>query len=146
MNAEDIFGPNVGSLMGKTVERQGEPVVVSMIPVPSKILLKYGTITLCIDVIKVNTIPFLITIARFIKYCTSQLLLSMEDKALFECIRKVKARYSARGFTVKHILADGQFKSLQDRPLTIGIHINCVAENFEDCSFIWEKDVRQTFL
>ena len=64
MIAEDILGPNAGSLQGKTVERQGDPVEIKIIPVPKSILDKYKRVTVCVDVMRVNTIPFLMSIAR----------------------------------------------------------------------------------
>ena len=64
MNAEDIFGPNVGSLQGKTVEHRGAPVQVTMIPISPSLFTRCRIVTVCADVMKVNQIPFLMTISR----------------------------------------------------------------------------------
>ena len=74
-------------------------------------------------------IPFLCSISRKIKFGTNQALLSLEDKSLFDAIKKIYDKYLSRGFHIKIILADKQFESLREKLLTLGITLNCVAEN-----------------
>ena len=71
-NAEFIFGPDRGSLQGKTT-RQGSDQVRSgaMVPIPATIMEHYRSVTLYIDVMKVNKMPFLVTISRAIKFGTT---------------------------------------------------------------------------
>jgi hypothetical protein len=59
--AEDIFGPNLGSLKGKTARRGGEHVVIEIEGVPQSIMERYRDVTLCIDIMYVNKIAFLVT-------------------------------------------------------------------------------------
>jgi hypothetical protein len=68
--AEDIFGPNVGSLKGKTVRRGGTHVNPEYHQIPSPLMEKYQQVTLCIDIMFVNKLPFLVTISRDIKFGT----------------------------------------------------------------------------
>jgi hypothetical protein len=74
MNAEDILGPNVGSLKGKTVRRSGLPVRTAYKAVPRGIMANYRDVTLCVDIMFVNKIPFLVTISRNIKFGTAEVL------------------------------------------------------------------------
>ena len=61
--AEDIFGPNVSSLKGKTIHHTEAHVVSTITPVPPDILSLYHSITLYIDIMFVNKLPFLVTIS-----------------------------------------------------------------------------------
>jgi hypothetical protein len=71
INAEDIFGPELGSLQGKTV-RTASPMVRygGLVPIPATIMTQYQKIILCVDVMKVNKMPFLVSIIRAIKFGT----------------------------------------------------------------------------
>ena len=62
MNAKVIFGPDIGSLKGKTV-RQGSDQVKAgvLIPIPAAIMRQYCKVTLAIDIMNVNWIPFFVT-------------------------------------------------------------------------------------
>jgi hypothetical protein len=54
LNAEDIFGPDVGSLKGKTVRTASEVVRSGgLVPIPATIMEQYRKIILCIDVMGV---------------------------------------------------------------------------------------------
>ncbi len=71
VNAEDIFGPDKGSLQGKTVRKASEQVRSGgLVPISATITDHYRRIVLRVDVLKVNKIPFLVSISRAIKFAT----------------------------------------------------------------------------
>lgn len=67
MAAEDIFGPNLGSLKGKTVRRKGGHVQSLVADVPYSIIKRYQDITLCFDIMFGNKVAFLVTVSRNVR-------------------------------------------------------------------------------
>jgi hypothetical protein len=64
VNAEDIFGPEIGSLKGKTVRMVSDMVRYGgLVPIPASIMAHYPKIILCADVMKVNKMSFLVSIS-----------------------------------------------------------------------------------
>jgi hypothetical protein len=74
MAAEDMLGTNVQSLRGKQVRCGRQHVVIGRQDVPRTIMEGYKNVTLCIDIMFVNKIPFLVTISRGIKFSTVETL------------------------------------------------------------------------
>ena len=56
--AEDIFGPNLGSLKGKMTRRPTQHVNISWTSIPQEIIQQYVEVTLAVDVMAINKIPF----------------------------------------------------------------------------------------
>jgi hypothetical protein len=71
MNPEDMFGPEVRASQGKTV-RKASDVVRSggLVPIPATIMDHCRKIALCVDVMKVNKMPFLASASQAIKFGT----------------------------------------------------------------------------
>jgi hypothetical protein len=111
--AENIFGPNLGSLKGKTVRRANDHVLTGIDPMPSEIMEIYHDVTLAIDITFVNKVPFFITVARGIKFGTIEVLTNRQTQTVRDCLKKVVRLYMARGFHVTTILADNEFKPLR---------------------------------
>ena len=61
LQAEDIFGPNLGSVKGKTMRQPAQHINLTQTKVPKDILEKYWEVTLAIDIMAINKIPFVIT-------------------------------------------------------------------------------------
>ena len=66
--------------------------------------------------------------SRDIRFYTVEKVNNRENKILLEGIRKVIAVYNSRGFIVKYILADGEFRHTIDSVMTsLKCHLNCTA-------------------
>jgi hypothetical protein len=72
--ANAIFGPDVGSLKGKTVRQGAKRVDMSMVDVPAHVLTHYRDITMGGDIMFVNKIPFFMTISRYLSFGTAEML------------------------------------------------------------------------
>jgi len=71
---KDIFGPNLGSIKGKTIRHPKKHVDVTGTYVPEEILEKYGNVTLAIDITAINKIPFMISTSRDIHFGTTKFI------------------------------------------------------------------------
>ena len=121
--AEDIFGPNLGALKGKTPRRAVPHVLVDKDAVPPEVLSIHKHITLAIDIMFVNGIAFFVTISRHLRFGTIESLNNRQIGTIKKCLATVIATYQRRGFIVDNILADDEFAPLkQELP---GIDINC---------------------
>jgi hypothetical protein len=124
-NAEDIFGPEHGSLQGKTVRTASEQVRSGgLVPIPAAIMAHYQRVVLYIDVMKVNKMPFLVTISRAIKFGTVAWLKNAKSDTILAKITEVRNIYIKRGFILDVIEADGQFEPLRGSLSHMGVTLN----------------------
>ena len=107
IRAENINGPSVQALKGKTIRTKPIPVVSNYVAVPHAIFEGNRNVTLNVDVMFVNKIPFLASIIRNIKFTTAENLHNHTTSQLVQCVTNVKALYTKRGFNVTTSLMDG---------------------------------------
>jgi hypothetical protein len=128
-NANKIMGPSVYGLKGKRTSRQPNTVEVpEVISLPKSIEENYKEVTLASDILHVNRIPFLSTIARAIHYGTIAALPNMTLKDIEKALPGVIRSYALRGFVVKHVLVNMQFEGLRDR-MCDSVMINIVSKD-----------------
>jgi hypothetical protein len=89
----------------------------------------YRDVTLCINIMFVNKIPFLVTISRHIKFGTVEAIKSRQHKVILAVIKNVKRIYTACGFRVKHGHVDNEFEPLRGDLLDIGMQLNVVSND-----------------
>jgi hypothetical protein len=111
--AADIFGNNVESLKGKTVRRSSPHVAASVDPVPPNILARHHHVTLAVDIMFVNRVPFLITLSRNLRFLTVENLPNRKENTVRDKLLSVLRLYRHRGFHVATVLADPEFEMLR---------------------------------
>ena len=97
--------------------------------IPKSILESNKNITLSIDIMFVNKIPFVTTISRYVKFTTVEVIQKRTKSQLSECIKNIVAIYTQRGFKVNHALLDGEFVPLRTDLLNMGILANFATRN-----------------
>jgi hypothetical protein len=127
--AEDIHGPNLGSLKGKTVRRKNTHVPSLVADVPYHIIKTHKDVTLCFDIMFVNKIPFLVTVSRNIRFGTTERLLSRHAGVVGKALVTVLKFYRQRGFRVKECHGDGEFGPLRGTLADAQAHLNVTAED-----------------
>lgn len=78
---------------------------------------------------RVNKLPFLVSISRKIKFGTSEFLADQKKTTLCKAIMNVVNLYKGRGFTINTVLADGQFEPIEHPMRTKGVPLNTVSNN-----------------
>ena len=66
--ADDIYGPNLGAMKGKTVHRPNPHVDARLYPVPSEIMAAHPTLVLEIDIFFVNKLAFFISHSQAVHF------------------------------------------------------------------------------
>jgi hypothetical protein len=110
--AENIFGPDIGALKGKTVRQQPAPVLHDYIEIPPELIEKQQDVLLCIDGLDINDVKFLTTISRNIMYRTTQDVEAQTTQAYRSALDVVFRIYNQGGFGIRIIHCDNEFRSL----------------------------------
>ena len=110
---DDIYGPNLGSLKGKTVRKNNQPVSSDIAGVPYHVMAKHQNITLAIDVMFINKIPFFITLSRGLHFGTVEAIRDREVSTIVRRLTTIIRLYTLRGFHITVILADPEFEPLR---------------------------------
>jgi hypothetical protein len=113
LNAEHIFGPDTGSLKGKTVRKAYDQLRYEyLVPIPITIMAHYRKVVLCVEVMKVNKIPFLVTTSRAIKFGTVAWVKNAKAETTLKQITEMRNNYIKCGFLLEIVEVDGKFEPL----------------------------------
>ena len=113
--------------MGRTVRKTPSKVnTKELYQISMDIMDRYKNITLAIDIMYFDRIPFLLMISRDVHFYTAEKITNRENKIIMECLRKMLAMYDIRGFTIQFILGDGEFRHMiGDIVKDLKCHLNC---------------------
>jgi hypothetical protein len=118
-NAQTIFGPDLGSVRGKTVKKKPAPVVVDYVAVPCTLVEANKVITLAADVFFMDGTAFLLTVGQRLKFVTAEHVPVRTATSLSKHIKQVLEVYGRAGDRVITILMDGKFEKIKPLLLTL---------------------------
>jgi hypothetical protein len=125
-NANQIFGPDIAGVRGRTVRRPPDAVRTDYVYVqlPRIILEQYWVVVPSADVMFANKVPFLVSQSRGLNLITAEFLPSRTAKSLAARVDQIRQMYARGGFSVGTILIlmDNEFEKL--KPLVPGLNIN----------------------
>jgi hypothetical protein len=95
---------------GKTTKSAPPVVRQNVIEVPKEIRALHKNVTLCIDVLFVNKIPFFLTYSLVICFLSATHLTGQKAPDIFKALKAMCNYYLQHGFQVVFIKGDGAFK------------------------------------
>ena len=113
--AERLFGPDVGTLKGKSKRRKPMPVVVDNIEIPDEIREVHKDVTLCIDIFFVNNAVIFHGIDTTIKFRGSIPLANRTHDEIYKALDQLLRHYNRAGHQIIEIRCDGEYKAMFER-------------------------------
>jgi len=99
-------------------------VVEDTIELPQELRLAQMNVTLCVDVMHVNSLAFLTTISRNLYYRSAQYIKTTSKDELLKALETLFSMYHNAGFKVTKINADNAFRPLQEQVSKYNIKMN----------------------
>ena len=113
-NANRIYGKSEAMLKGKVVKQKSKlPREDEVLPLPKYIMNKLKNVTLAIDVMHVNGVPFLVSKSIHIKHYQTIPLLKKDKDNIWEALKWMMSEYNQRGGSVKHVIGNPAFECLR---------------------------------
>ena len=86
-------------------------------------------VTLSIDIFDINGIAFFHSVSWKLQFKTAEHIATENKQTLMECLNKIRKIYSARGFYIKYVCGDQQFKCLEESFRDIQFSISALGEH-----------------
>ena len=99
------------------------------IQIPRVILERHQVVTLTVDVMFVNGVPFLVSASRGLNLITAEYTPSRTAKLLLGGIRRIMDLYSRGGFQVGTVLMDNEFEKLTNLVPIVKINTTAAKEH-----------------
>ena len=107
--AEEIYGPDMGTLKGKTTRTKPKPVVSNIVDIPPELTAAQHKVDLCFDTMFVNGYPYFTTISKRIMFRTAARVPDKETHSYQQALFRVIKFYTEAGFDVTKVYCDREF-------------------------------------
>jgi hypothetical protein len=111
-NTPRIVGPDLAGIRGRAVRRPLESVTTDYVQIPQVIPEQHQLVTLAVDIIFVNQVPILVSVARGLNLVTTEFTPSCIAKQLAASITWMIDLNARGGFQVGTVLMDNEFEKL----------------------------------
>jgi hypothetical protein len=129
LNAEIIFGPDLGSLKGKTVRQSSIHIQPVLNDLPMDIMSHYRDVTLTCDIFFVNKIMFFVTRSCHIQFLTVETIPNRKPETVLKAFTNVHNIYKRRCFNITHLLVDGEYECLRGHMSGLQITLNTASKS-----------------
>ena len=129
-NAELIFGPNIGTLHGKTICWCPKRIIIpTYLPsgIPDDVLHTIQQVILSSDIFYVDQLKFLVTLSRKLHFATVKYITVRKHDTIFEALENTISLYAYFKFKVCTLLTDSKYVGLKNRLLCLGVLLNLSA-------------------
>jgi hypothetical protein len=113
-NSTALFGPDRGTIRGKTTRRKPSTVRPELIQILRDLFDRLQHVVIAADVMFLNGLSFFVMKSRGIKLLTVEYLPSRTAAQLCSSLKTVKRIYHRGGFQVHTCLMDMEFEKLTD--------------------------------
>ena len=113
--ADQIFGPNMSSLKGKSTRCKPRPVRKKLIEIPKELITKHQNVELCMDTMYVNESGMLTAIDRTIKFQSLVPIETRQHKEYFRALDTILRLYNSAGFVIKVIHCNGEYCGMMEK-------------------------------
>jgi hypothetical protein len=128
-NAHRIFGPNLAGVRGGMVRQPPDSVTTNYVQIPHALLEWHQWVTLAVDVMFVNGVPFLVSMARGLNLVTAEHMPNRTAKQLGAGIVRVMDLNLHGGFQVGMVLMDNEFEKLQNLVPVLAVNTTAAKEH-----------------
>jgi hypothetical protein len=128
-NANHIFSPDLAGVRGQTVRQPPESVTTNSVQIPRALLEQHQWVTLAVNIMFVNGVPFLVSVARGLNLVTAEHMPSRTAKQLAVGIVLIMDLYLRGGFQVGTVLMDNEFKKLCNLVPVLAVNTTAAKEH-----------------
>jgi hypothetical protein len=128
-NANHIFGPDLAGVRGRMVRRPPESVTTNYVQIPCVLLEQHQRVTLAVDGMFVNEVPFLVSMARGLNLVTAEHMPTRTAKQLVAGIVRIMDLYLRGGFQVGTVLMDNKFEKLHNLVPVLAVNTTAAKEH-----------------
>jgi len=113
MRAEDMFGPDIHMMKGKTTRSEPPPIVEDHVEVPTEISSEHHSVVMGADFFFMDGLRFFGSVSRVMKGHTVELVDNGSADSITECIENIVGTHNSRGFKMQILCVDPEFKHMK---------------------------------
>jgi hypothetical protein len=113
--SENIFGPDMSSLKGKSTRRKPKPVRSDLIEIPKEIITKHHDIDLCMEAMYVNECGMLTAIDQTIKFRSLVPMNTKQHVEYYRALDQILRHYNQARFEIRTLHCNGELCGMMEK-------------------------------